>query len=200
MLYFAYGSNMDVARLRERVSSARLTGISRLDGYRLAFTRRSIRSHSGVADIISAPGFAVMGIAFEVAAAEVDALDRAEGLELPLPAYRRLTVSVRIYGRGASEALTYRVVRPADREIVPQSNYLDTMLTGLKTARAEDVAKTGTVNTVQIKRLDDYCRFIEWIRRVANVRTGDEPTQEFNRPGLLVTRTDAARVNVGTDR
>jgi cation transport regulator ChaC len=160
MLYFAYGSNMDQARLRERVPSARLTGIARLDGYRLAFTRRSIRSHSGVADIISAPGFAIMGIAFEVDDAEIDALDRAEGLELSLPAYRRLTVSVRIYGRtGASEALAYRVVRPADREIGPQSNYLDTMLTGLNTARAEYVAKTGTATTVQIKRLDDYCPF-----------------------------------------
>lgn len=40
MLYFAYGSNMNWDRMKDRCSSACFVGIATLEGYKLAFTRK----------------------------------------------------------------------------------------------------------------------------------------------------------------
>jgi len=41
MLYFAFGSNMDWSRMRERCPSARFIFNAKLNGFRLDFTRYS---------------------------------------------------------------------------------------------------------------------------------------------------------------
>ena len=41
MLYFAYGSNMLTARLRERMPSCKPLGIAKLPGHALRFHKRS---------------------------------------------------------------------------------------------------------------------------------------------------------------
>jgi hypothetical protein len=52
MLYFAYGSNMRSARLRERVPSARYFATGKIQGYKLAFHKRSKQDGSGKADAL----------------------------------------------------------------------------------------------------------------------------------------------------
>jgi len=56
----------------------RYLGVARLDGYRLAFTRRSVRTGSGVADIVGAPGSTVWGVVYEIGEEDLAALDRKE--------------------------------------------------------------------------------------------------------------------------
>lgn len=78
--YFAYGSNMDEQDMRRRCPGSRPLGSARLDGHRLAFTRRSIRSATGVADVLPTPGHTVWGALYELDEDEFEVLDRKEGV------------------------------------------------------------------------------------------------------------------------
>jgi hypothetical protein len=80
LAYFAYGSNMLTERLRQRCKSARFRAVARADGYVLAFTKRS-RDGSGKATLQASDvaGSTVYGVVFDLNAAELPDLDRAEG-------------------------------------------------------------------------------------------------------------------------
>ena len=54
--YFAYGSNLDWAQIRERCPSTEAVSVVAARGYRLAFTRFSTNRQCGAADILPAPG------------------------------------------------------------------------------------------------------------------------------------------------
>lgn len=81
LMYFAYGSNMLTARLRERCASAQPLGTATLPGYVLKWHKRS-KDGSGKCDIIkSGVGeAAVHGVLYEIPFHEKVMLDRAEGL------------------------------------------------------------------------------------------------------------------------
>ncbi len=81
MVNFAYGSNMLLARIRERVPSARPLGIAALHGHRLAWHKAG-RDGSGKCDVVASadPGAVVFGVLYEIALAEKPILDAAEGL------------------------------------------------------------------------------------------------------------------------
>src|SRR4249920_812082 len=80
--YFAYGSNMLTARLRERVPSATAIGIGRLEGHVLCWDKRSWRDGSGKCDAeyTGQRSDVVWGVVFEFELEEKPALDQAEGL------------------------------------------------------------------------------------------------------------------------
>lgn len=77
-LYFAYGSNMLPARLAARCPSAQVIGRAMAPGWRVAFWKEG-RDGSGKATLIADPGQAVPGMLYRIAAADLPALDRAEG-------------------------------------------------------------------------------------------------------------------------
>ena len=133
-LYFAYGSNLNGARLRASCPSARLEGTARLAGWRLAFTRRSERQGGGVADILPAPGGEVLGAVWRIPRAGRDALDRQEGVRLDPPAYRPIEVAVTTPAGGALRCLAYRVAAPQPRHVPPPAAYLGAMLRGARDA------------------------------------------------------------------
>ncbi len=60
--YFAYSSNMCREVMAKIAPSAKVLDVGRLDGHRLAFTRRSVVWHAGVADIPEFQGFSVYGV------------------------------------------------------------------------------------------------------------------------------------------
>ena len=80
--YFAYGSNMLTARLRERVPSATPIGIGQLEGHALRWDKRSWRDGSGKCDaeFTGKRSDVVWGLVFELDPEEKLALDQAEGL------------------------------------------------------------------------------------------------------------------------
>ena len=80
--YFAYGSNMLTARLRERVPSATPIGIGQLPGHALRWDKRSARDASGKCDAEATGGQddVVWGVVFELDPNDKAALDQAEGL------------------------------------------------------------------------------------------------------------------------
>lgn len=79
MLYFAYGSNMDWAQMRERCPSARFVCVAKLQGHRMAFTRRSQIRNCGVADAVPDPRRDVWGVVYEISERDTANLDASEG-------------------------------------------------------------------------------------------------------------------------
>ena len=104
----------------------RFLGAARLESHRLAFTRRSIRSGSGVADILADPSEEVWGTLYEIPDEELEALDRKEGVGF---AYTRTDVRVHPPAGEAIDALAYAVVAKASAEIPPSPDYLQGILT-----------------------------------------------------------------------
>lgn len=87
--YFAYGSNLLAERLVARCPSARPLGVVSVSGWRLAFQSKAFDG-SGKATLIAGEASDVVhGRLFEIAVAERDALDKAEGADRDPPVYRR---------------------------------------------------------------------------------------------------------------
>jgi AIG2-like family len=79
VIYFAYGSNMDPAQMRERCVGARARGIGFLADHRLHFPRWSDRRLHAVASVEAFPGAHVWGVLFDMTPDDWTALHRFEG-------------------------------------------------------------------------------------------------------------------------
>ena len=89
-LYFAYGSNMALERLKARVPSARTYSKARLPGYELKFHKKGADGSAKCDVVVSdQPHHVVHGVLFEFALAEKPILDRFEG-----PRYESHTVEL----------------------------------------------------------------------------------------------------------
>jgi gamma-glutamylcyclotransferase len=125
-LYFAYGSNMAAETMARLCPGHRFAGVAELRGHRLAFTRRSLRTGTGVADIVPAAGHSVWGVLYELDDAMIATLDEKEGNGW---AYERGPVEVHRDGDPqALDALAYRVIAREDAEVRPSREYLHGLL------------------------------------------------------------------------
>ncbi len=125
-LYFAYGSNMDPQEIGRHCRSAHRLGAARLDGFRLAFTRRSIRSGSGVADVVRDGDQVVWGVLYELHDGDLKALDAKEGLGW---AYTRRREPVVLGFDGSRhEAHVYTVLLKEQDPVPPAREYLERMI------------------------------------------------------------------------
>jgi gamma-glutamylcyclotransferase (GGCT)/AIG2-like uncharacterized protein YtfP len=97
-LYFAYGANMDVEDMARRCPRSQLLGVARLMRHRLAITREGWLTATR-----DARG-RVHGVLWDLALADVSALDRFEQLGDGL--YVKTTQAV-IAGSGPKRALVY---------------------------------------------------------------------------------------------
>ncbi len=112
-LYFAYGANMDAAAMALRCPASRLVGRAELRRHRFIIMRE------GYASVLRDPGRSVWGVLWELALADVPALDRYEGVSggLYLKAYQPVAAA-----GGVKRALIYlgRSATPG----VPRPGYL----------------------------------------------------------------------------
>lgn len=115
MLYFAYGSNMDGAQMKNRCPSAHKIKLGVLRDYRLAFTYWSERWKCATADVVTAQGFNVYGVLYELSDEDFLRLDRFEGTPT---CYRR--VQQRVSGK---LAVAYEVVHKRNG-IQPSASYM----------------------------------------------------------------------------
>ncbi|HEX8166100.1 MAG TPA: gamma-glutamylcyclotransferase family protein [Beijerinckiaceae bacterium] len=97
-LYFAYGSNMDLAAMRARCPASRPVGIARLPRHRLVIVRE------GYASVVRDPRRTVFGVLWDLALADVPALDRYEAVASRL--YVKTSQPV-LTDRGPKRALIY---------------------------------------------------------------------------------------------
>lgn len=101
----------------------RYLGRARLPGHRLAFTRRSIRTGTGVADVVVDPEREVWGALYEIE--DLEALDRKEGAGW---AYERQGVRVLGDDGSAHAALAYVVISKASDQVPPSDEYAQRLL------------------------------------------------------------------------
>ena len=125
--YFAYGSNMSGQSMRAICAAERFLGPARLARHRLAFSRRSILTGSGVADIVAEHDREVWGALYAIAASELERLDRKEGLGF---AYERREVVIHTRDGVEHRALAYCVIAKEPVEIRPSQAYLRLLIAG----------------------------------------------------------------------
>ena len=87
VLYFAYGSNLDIDQMEDRCPGAELVYAATMDGYQIIFTGHSRRRSGGVATIVKRKDATVEGLVFSLTADDVRALDACEGAPF---VYRRI--------------------------------------------------------------------------------------------------------------
>jgi len=125
--YFAYGSNMSLARLRARVPFARPLGRARLAGWELRFDKHGRDGHAK-ANIRSEPRAHLWGVVYYVPVVQRGPLDQAEGLGIE---YDLRPVTVALHATtGDIEAYTYVALRTRQR-LPLQAWYLAHLLDGI---------------------------------------------------------------------
>jgi gamma-glutamylcyclotransferase (GGCT)/AIG2-like uncharacterized protein YtfP len=121
ILYFAYGSNMDLAQMQRRCPDSRLIGPAFLNGWRLTFDKNSPLWGGGIADIVKDENSQVWGLLYEVSEDDLKALDTYEGAP---DFYRRVKVTVIDSEAASHKALAYEVVNK-ENFTPPSAEYLN---------------------------------------------------------------------------
>lgn len=117
-VYFAYGSNMDRAQMRERCPTSHWVGWGYLHDYRLSYVGHSERWGGGVATIVPHRGERVPGFLYFVTPEDLKRLDRYEGAPR---IYRRKTVTISLGAEsGRTKAVTYQHTGAPERPPGPQ--------------------------------------------------------------------------------
>ena len=128
MLYFAFGSNLSIAQMRERCPGSEPVGPALLEGRELGFAYRSQNfPPGGGADVVESEGAEVWGALYRLAETDLELLDRFE--HVGSGGYRRIEVSVD-HGGGLHQALCYEVADRLDYEVAPIAEYRRLMLEG----------------------------------------------------------------------
>jgi gamma-glutamylcyclotransferase len=127
-LYFAYGRNMGTRAMELACPGHRCLGAAELRDHRLAFTRRSLRTGTGVADVLAAPGSSAWGALYSLDHAHLAAIDEKEGNGW---AYERRAVRVLTAG-GEHEAFAYAVIAPDAEHVQPSREYLQALVEGAR--------------------------------------------------------------------
>jgi gamma-glutamylcyclotransferase (GGCT)/AIG2-like uncharacterized protein YtfP len=123
-LYFAYGSNLKLERMRARVPSARVLGRGQLRNRRLSLDKRG-RDGSGKANIPREAGACVWGVLYAIDPAHWEDLDRYED------GYARMAVEVVTDEGEATTADTY-VARSLTRQAVAFDWYKELVVEGAR--------------------------------------------------------------------
>ena len=119
--YFAYGSNMSFARIKERIKSVEPGVIGKLEDY--SFTCNKIGGvRSAKANIEPKKGETVWGIIYELTEEEIKELDMYEG------GYKRIKVTLET-SNGLTNAYTYISQQTSDN-INADSWYKDYIIEG----------------------------------------------------------------------
>jgi hypothetical protein len=122
-LYFAYGSNMDRAAMAARCPASRALGPARLAGHRFVISRE------GYASVVRDPRRTVWGVLWDIAFADMPALDRYESVASGL--YVKLNQPVLAKG-GARRAVIY-VARSAGPG-QPRAGYVEGVVAAARAA------------------------------------------------------------------
>lgn len=170
ILYFAYGSNLCLRRMRGRVPSAKRIGTALLPGHALRWHKRGADG-SGKCTIAIAPKdpVGVHGILYRLPANEKSQLDLTEGLGR---GYDEASVTVETPA-GLREATTYMAAHShIDDSLMPYSWYRDLVIEGASEAGISD----------------------DYVLRLATVRTQPDPDagrEAHNRAAIPCQESDA---------
>ncbi|MFN2115653.1 MAG: gamma-glutamylcyclotransferase family protein [Anaerolineae bacterium] len=154
LLYFAYGSNMLVARLTERAASARAEGAARLRDHRLAWHKPGADG-SGKCDIVPSPGDEVWGVLYTLSSEDKVTLDEIEGVGA---GYELVQVAVE-RGDGRLAAAAYRATEVEDGA-VPYAWYKALVVSGAREHGLPDDYVRQLEGTPAMRDTDDVRRMM----------------------------------------
>ena len=120
-LYFAYGSNLNMSRMKERCPESHAFSLARVNYMRF------IINDLGVATIVNDFTGTVFGALWEISAVDEENLDHYEGVKYGL--YEKRFFEAICLNGNSFEALVY--IATNDKSGRPRKNYLNTILTGI---------------------------------------------------------------------
>ena len=128
--YFAYGSNCNRQKMLQRCPSAKKIGQAMLYNHKFIIDERG--PSGGCASIKEDIGTDVTGVLWHIPNNEISNLDRAEGVNLNPPAYKKNKMKVHVLGSGCfeCEALVYVSLRPEG--FFARRGYIEGILKGIK--------------------------------------------------------------------
>jgi gamma-glutamylcyclotransferase (GGCT)/AIG2-like uncharacterized protein YtfP len=126
--YFAYGSNMEAAAMARRCPASRPLGLARLARHRFAILQ------AGYATVVRDPGATVHGVLYDLALADVAALDRYEDIARGL--YRKVVQPVLRKDGGPVQALIYIGGGPIGGQ--PRPGYMEGVMAAAQAAGLPD--------------------------------------------------------------
>lgn len=130
MLYFAYGSNMHLAQMKERCPGGRFLKPAALEGHRFVYDGYSVDRQGSTANIVPSPIESVRGALFEITERDKLALDAHEGYP---KAYDRKEFDVRDAEGNVHRAMAYfRTGRAIGK---PHPDYEKVVLEGARDCR-----------------------------------------------------------------
>ncbi|MER3429409.1 MAG: gamma-glutamylcyclotransferase, partial [Pyrinomonas sp.] len=146
--YFAYGSNMDSTRMKDRIDGweARVPGVLR--GWKLVFNKVASKNpQEGFANIVPAEGDVVEGCLYLVSAEALDTLDVCEAAP---DHYERREVAVERRDTGEVVTATAYVAQPdkVKEGLQPARRYLDHLLAGGDCLSEEYVRRLRATETL----------------------------------------------------
>lgn len=156
-LYFAYGSNMAVERLTRRISSVRKVSVASLEGHLLKFHKASDKDGSAKCDVVKSenPEDTVYGVLFRVTRADLEILDRFEGVGY---GYERTSLVVRTTSGEDLAAETY-VATIIDPDLRPYAWYKEHVLRGAQ-ASGLPAAYIATIESIACDEDPDWTRHV----------------------------------------
>lgn len=145
LVYFAYGSNMSLARLQARIPAARMMGRGRLPGHRLKFHKLGDDGSAKLDAMTSdAPGDHVLGVLYHMSADDKAVLDPIEGV-----GYRVVQVTIEREGDAPIEAFMYQATR-IDTSVRPYHWYVLHVLVGARAAGLPEAYQHAIATTEAI--------------------------------------------------
>ena len=152
-MQFAYGSNMDSDRLKQKGIERILENakIARLDDWEFGFTKKS-DDGSGKANIIPMTGSIVWGLLLELDPDAAEEMDRSEGTRASIPHYTKETVRVITDDGVEHECKTYVANFHPDRfdeeGVPPSEEYLKHIVDGATIHKLPSEYIEGIGNTI----------------------------------------------------
>ncbi|MEN8262895.1 MAG: gamma-glutamylcyclotransferase family protein [Nitrospirota bacterium] len=150
MLYFAYGSNMSIARLKKRVPSASALETGLLYEHTLAFHKIGRKDGTGKCNAhhTGAPSDYLMGVIYRIDPDQRNSLDRIEGLG---NGYTTKDVTVMSVSNKEIKALTY-IATNINNDLKPFHWYKHHVLYG---ARENKLPSDYIEGIISVESIDD---------------------------------------------
>jgi hypothetical protein len=130
--YFAYGSNMNFAQMKQRCSSPKVLGIARLPGYRVEFYGYSAIWDGAQETVVPDWKSEVWGVLYELQFFDCEQLDVYQDARLSgTGAYFHYPVDVIAMQQGSIDVMIYKKDILGD-EKSPSTEYLNFIIQGAK--------------------------------------------------------------------
>ncbi len=127
MLYFAFGSNMNLPQMKKRCPGSRLLSAATLENFQFVYDGKSERWGGAVGNVISAPGKRVIGGLFEIKDGDLMSLDQYEGFPIR---YKRKELPVKKQDGEVVFAIVY--FREGEKPGLPSDSYRVAVVEGAR--------------------------------------------------------------------